>query len=81
MRDVVRVLTMGAEKYSRDNWKHVDNARERYSDAAMRHFVAWATGERVDSESGITHLAHAVCCLLFLMWFDSESSDDVGGGQ
>lgn len=73
LHDVVRVLTMGAEKYSRDNWKHVGDGRERYSDAMMRHFTAWVEGERVDAESGITHLAHVVCCTLFLMWFDAES--------
>ncbi|WP_228144548.1 dATP/dGTP diphosphohydrolase domain-containing protein [Moraxella lacunata] len=28
--------------------------------------------EMVDGESGLPHLAHAVCCLIFLMWFDGS---------
>lgn len=70
--EVVKVLTFGARKYSDDNWQQVPQARKRYFAAAMRHLVAWFRGERYDPESKIHHLAHAVCCLLFLMWFDGE---------
>lgn len=66
----VVVLEFGAGKYGADNWQAVDNARERYFNACHRHLSAWWTGETVDGESGLPHLAHAVCCLLFLMWFD-----------
>lgn len=64
---VVRVLAFGAAKYGADNWKHVDNARDRYFSAALRHLVSWRQGEVVDPESGQPHLAHAVACMLFLM--------------
>lgn len=67
---VVDVLTDGAVKYAPDNWMAVPTPRERYFAAAMRHISAWWTGERLDPESGRHHLAHAVCCLLFLMWHD-----------
>jgi hypothetical protein len=67
---VVDVLTYGARKYSPDNWRHVPDARRRYFAAAMRHLVAWFAGERVDPESGRPHLAHATCCLLFLLELD-----------
>ena len=33
-------------------------------------------GEQTDSESGKHHLAHAVCCLMFLMWFDLVGGDN-----
>lgn len=70
---VVKVLNYGAKKYpSADNWKRVPNAENRYFDAAVRHITAHWSGERFDAESGLPHLAHAVCCLLFLMWFDDE---------
>lgn len=70
--DVVRVLTYGADKYGPDSWQTVDNARPRYFAATMRHLTAWWGGERIDPESGLPHLAHAVCSLLFLAWFDEE---------
>ena len=67
---VVKVLTYGAQKYAPGNWQRVQDPSARYFAAAQRHLVAWQTGEQVDAESGLPHLAHAICCLLFLHWFD-----------
>lgn len=64
---VVAVLEFGAKKYGAENWRGVENARQRYFDACHRHLNAWWQGESVDDESGLPHLAHAVCCLIFLM--------------
>lgn len=72
--EVVKVLTIGARKYAPDNWKKVPNARQRYIDAAFRHMSAYAGGEKLDAETGKNHLAHAVCCMLFLLAFDLDSS-------
>lgn len=70
MTEVVDVLTYGAKKYAPDNWKKVPDARRRYIDACFRHFVAYASGEKNDPETGKSHLAHAMCCMLFLLAFD-----------
>ncbi len=67
VEQVVGVLTYGAKKYDDENWRKVDNQRSRYYAAAMRHIVAWWLGERNDPESGFHHLAHAMCCLIFLL--------------
>ena len=64
---VAKVLTFGAEKYGRDNWRQVESAETRYLDAAMRHINAYQRGEAVDPESGESHLAHAVCSLMFML--------------
>jgi tRNA-dihydrouridine synthase len=72
--EVVKVLTIGARKYAPDNWKKVPNARQRYIDAAFRHMSAYAAGEKLDAETGKNHLAHAVCCLLFLLAFDLDKT-------
>lgn len=64
---VVGVLEFGARKYAPDNWRLVPDARRRYFDAAQRHLWAWWQGERLDPESGCHHLAHAACCVLFLL--------------
>lgn len=68
--EVLKVLEFGARKYKENNWQHVTNGRDRYYDAALRHITAWREGELEDSETGVNHLAHAICCLMFLLWFD-----------
>ena len=75
MNNVLRVLEYGAKKYAPDNWKHVPEAKTRYYDAAMRHMDAWWQGERLDPETNESHLAHAMCCLLFLMWLSERGEE------
>lgn len=72
VNQVVQVLEYGAVKYEIDNWQHVPSARTRYYDAAMRHIDDWWNGSEIDEESSLPHLAHAICCLLFLLWFDEQ---------
>ena len=61
------VLTYGAKKYSRENWRLIDNLEERYMDACLRHINLHRRGEEVDPESGLPHLGHAAACLMFLL--------------
>lgn len=58
-------LTYGAIKYSAHNWRK-GMATSRYYDALQRHLMAWNDGEDLDPESGLPHLYHAACCLMFL---------------
>ena len=76
VNSVVDVLEFGSKKYADNNWQKVPDAKTRYYDAAMRHLDAWFNGDLKDAETGLPHLAHAICCLMFLMWFDSEAADD-----
>lgn len=75
VNQVVQVLEYGAIKYEVGNWQRVPDSRNRYYDAAMRHIDAWWNGEKMDEESKLPHLAHAICCLLFLMWFDNKGNE------
>lgn len=74
--EMVKVLTFGAEKYEPDNWKKVPDSKTRYFDALERHVWAWKMGEEIDPESGIHHLAHAMCCLAFLYEHDVKYSKE-----
>lgn len=69
---IVDVLEFGARKYAPNNWMIVPDARTRYWDAAVRHLVAWREGEQLDAESGLHHLAHAGCCVIFLLALDEN---------
>jgi Domain of unknown function (DUF5664) len=79
LHEMVRVLTVGAQKYSRDNWRHVPEGSRRYFDAMERHIWAWKRGEVNDPEDNLHHLAHAACCLFFLCELDltKTKSNDI----
>lgn len=72
LKPVIRVLEFGAKKYSEGNWRKVENAQVRYFDAAHRHLDAYWHGEKTDAETGESHLAHAICCLMFLLAMESN---------
>lgn len=75
-REIVRVLTFGAQKYGPGQWRDVPDAERRYTAAMLRHVSAWCMGERLDEESGLHHLAHAGCCILFLLSADRGVADE-----
>lgn len=74
LHDVVRVITFGAEKYGTTNWQSVEGGRDRFFAAALRHMAAFGRGERLDEETGLPHLAHAACSILFVMWHDAKET-------
>jgi hypothetical protein len=76
LRETVRVLTYGAEKYEPDNWRRVPEGPRRYFDAAQRHIWAYKEGEISDSETGVNHLAHAICCLMFMLDLDESEYEE-----
>lgn len=71
---VVKVITFGATKYGPENWKSLADPQGRYFAAAMRHLVAYRQGSKLDHESGLPHLAHAITNIVFLMWFDDNDN-------
>ena len=64
---VVLVQDYGAAKYSRNNWRQVEDLENRYLSAALRHIADHARGEIADPESELPHLAHAITSLLFIL--------------
>lgn len=70
--EMALVLTFGANKYSAEGWRTVENARRRYLAAAGRHWQALLRGETHDAESGLHHAAHLMCCAAFIAELDIE---------
>jgi hypothetical protein len=66
------VLTYGAAKYAPRNWEK-GMSWGRVFGALMRHMWAWWSGQRIDPESGLSHLAHAGCCIAFLMAYEARN--------
>ena len=67
IREMGRVHSMGAEKYTRFNWRGHRVSSSVYYDAAWRHMSAWFDGEDLDPESGLSHLAHVMACMNILL--------------
>jgi hypothetical protein len=69
---VVKAFQHGADKYADWDWVGIKNKRSRYFSACMRHMMEWMKGNKVDNESGVSHLGHAIACLMILMWDDND---------
>jgi len=76
LKETAKVLTLGAVKYDKNNWQKVPNAQSRYYDALQRHLWDWFAGEQLDPETGINHLAHAACNILFLLERDIHTEEE-----
>lgn len=74
LEEIARVLAFGANKYDAHNWR----SGIRYSRliaALLRHVHAFNDGDDVDPETGISHIAHAGCCVMFLLWMQKYRTD------
>jgi hypothetical protein len=65
---IANIYTMGAKKYSANNWQRVDP--ERYFGALIRHLITVTTVHKFDSELGCLHLHQAIWNCMTLIWFD-----------
>ena len=68
-----KILTFGAKKYSDRNWEK-GFAWSRAYGAVQRHLTSFWDGEDLDPETQLSHLAHAICEITFLLEFSSFSS-------
>lgn len=64
--ELARVLAFGAAKYDAHNWRK-GFVWSRLYRAATGHIRAHQLGDIYDSETGLLHLSHALCCLMFLI--------------
>lgn len=69
VEEIAKVFTFGAVKYDSHNWRK-GFTYVRVSSAVLRHIFSWLSGEDKDPETGLSHLAHAACGLMFLITFE-----------
>ena len=73
---VTRVWEFGAQKYGKSNWKYVTNARNRYTNALLRH-LAKETENEYDDETNLLHAAHVAWNALARLYFIALNNDPV----
>jgi len=73
LEEVSKVLTFGASKYGDRNWEAGISFSRVYA-ACLRHLFSWWSRESRDKETNLNHLAHAICCLMFLLQYEQFPS-------
>lgn len=71
LEEEAKVMEFGKQKYGTHNWRSGMDF-SRLVDAALRHLYAFADGEDHDRETGLSHLAHARCCMAFLLEYQGK---------
>ncbi len=74
MVKIAEVMTYGKKKYSAHNWRG-GLGYSRLLAAALRHTFSYLGGEDKDPETGLSHLAHASCCLMMLLEQETTRPD------
>lgn len=75
MEQLAAVLTFGASKYDSHNWRGGIKF-SRILAALLRHIFAFIRGEDLDPESGLPHIAHAMCCCMFILGLSHKPECD-----
>jgi hypothetical protein len=70
IEETTKVLAFGADKYKAYNWAEGIRYSRVFS-ALLRHLWAFWRRRKLDEESGLSHLAHAMCCLMFLLHYEA----------
>jgi hypothetical protein len=83
IEEINKVLEFGAKKYAAHNWKKGSGFKyTRLLGSLLRHIFAYMRGEDKDPESGLSHMAHAGCNVIFLLYYDKYrdkfTNDDRG---
>ena len=70
LEEINKVLEFGATKYAANNWQEGTGFKySRVLNSLLRHVFAFMRGEDKDPESGLSHMAHAGCNVLFILYY------------
>lgn len=70
LEEILKVLEFGKLKYDSWNWADAGGFKyTRVTNAMQRHLYAFLRGEDNDPETGLSHIAHLGCNVLFLLYY------------
>ena len=70
IEELGKVLTYGANKYAPNNWRFTGMDWSRCIGSLKRHLNEFEKGIDIDPESGLSHLAHIACNVMFLVEYN-----------
>ncbi len=71
IEEMARVMMFGEKKYTRDNWR-LGADYSSILDGMGRHINKRIKGEKLDDESGLSHMAHLACRAMFLYYYEKH---------
>jgi hypothetical protein len=82
LEGIIKVMMYGAyvKGYEKDNWKKCEDI-SRYYNAARRHQEARRAGEYYDPESGLPHVFHEACNVIFTAYLEEQKRKSTQGLQ
>lgn len=80
LKEVIEVLEVGAKKYNADNWKGLEaidilKSLMRHAFAICEAFQKKDILLMKDNDSGLNHLAHLHCNVMFLQYFKNDQTE------
>lgn len=63
LRAVSHILAIGAEKHGRETWRNIPI--DTHMDAALSHLAYYGSGQKIDPDTGYSHLWNAATRILF----------------
>ena len=74
MEGTAQVMTFGAIKYAEHNWRK-GMKWSRCISSLLRHTFKFIAGEDIDPESGLPHVDHMACNVMFLQEYYRNNKD------
>lgn len=77
LEPAVRVMTFGATKYARENWKLPCDDPRQHIQSAIRHLFAMSQGQEADPESWERHSGHVICNMMMYNFHTPDIAREV----
>lgn len=72
LEEIVKVYTFGSQKYGDNKWQGLENGKERYYAALLRHLAEYRKGNAIDDESGLLHIAQVAWNAIALLFIEKD---------
>lgn len=79
IEDIVKVYTVGADKYGPNKWQGLEDGYNRYKGALLRHLVEYEKGNEYDDETKCRHLAQVAWNAIAMLYTSKHKTTEGSG--